>query len=121
MKKSRVLSLGLLTGLIMALAFLASCVQAGEEGAEGTGSIMFLVIFVGFIAFFYFFMIRPQRKQRKDHEQLVDELRTGDRVITVGGIYGQIEGLSDENVVLKVESGVTIRISRNSIVVIRSK
>ncbi len=122
MKKNRGLSLGLMAGLIITLASLASCAPA-EEGApaEGASTIMFIVILVLFVAFFWFFMIRPQRRRQKEHEQLVQVLKVGDRVITVGGIYGSIENLSDESLVLKVESGATIRIARTSIVVKRSR
>jgi len=122
MKKNRGLSLGLMAGLIITLAFLASCAPT-EEGApaEGASTIMFIGILVLFVAFFWFFMIRPQRRRQKEHEQLVQVLKVGDRVITVGGIYGSIENLSDESLVLKVESGATIRIARTSIVVKRSR
>ena len=122
--KKKVLSLGSMTGLLLSLAYLSGCYPA-EEGAEGAANgattIMFIVILVLFIAFFWFFMIRPQRRRQKEHEQLVQALKVGDRVVTVGGIYGNIESLSDESLVLKVESGATIRIARTSIVVKRSR
>ena len=117
----RILNFGLLAGIGMALVLLAGCAPVEGGEADASGTIMFVVILVLFIGFFYFFMIRPQRRQRKEHEQLIDSLKTGDRVVTVGGIYGQIESLGDENVVLKVESGATIRIARSSIVLKRSK
>jgi len=45
----------------------------------------------------------------------VTELKRGDRVITAGGIYGVIESLSEDSVVIKVESGVTMRVARSSV------
>jgi len=69
------------------------------------------VIFV----MFYFFMIRPQRRRQKEHEDLLGQLRGGDRVITAGGIYGQIESVGEDSVVLKVESGATMRVAKGSI------
>ena len=63
----------------------------------------------------YLVLIRPQRKKQKEHQQLIDELKKGDRVITAGGVYGQIESVSDDSVVIKVESGVTMRVARNSV------
>lgn len=80
-------------------------------------SIIYIVVFLVVIfVMFYFFMIRPQRKKQKEHEELLGQLRNGDRVITAGGIYGQVESVSQDSVVLKVESGATIRVARNSIV-----
>ena len=115
MKKSKILNWVLMAGIITAPAFLAGCYPAEGGEADTSGTIMFVVILVLFIGFFYFFMIRPQRRQKKEHEQLLDSLKNGDRVVTVGGIYGQIENLNDENVVLKVESGATIRVARGSV------
>jgi preprotein translocase subunit YajC len=61
-------------------------------------------------------MIRPQRKTQKKHQELIRELRSGDSVVTAGGIYGRIESVSDDSVVIKVESGATLRVTRSSIV-----
>ena len=80
-------------------------------------SIIYIIVFLVVIGLlFYFFMIRPQRKKQKEHEELVGQLRGGDRVITAGGIYGQIESVTQDSVVLKVESGATIRVAKGSIV-----
>ena len=79
-------------------------------------SIIYIIVFLVVIfALFYFFMIRPQRKRQKEHEALVGQLRNGDKVITAGGIYGHVESVSQDSVVLKVESGATIRVAKSSI------
>jgi preprotein translocase subunit YajC len=80
-------------------------------------SIIYIIIFLVVIGLlFYFFMIRPQRKRQREHEELVGQLRGGDRVITAGGIYGQVDSVSEDSVILKVESGATIRVAKSSIV-----
>ena len=95
---------------------LAGCVP-GETPEDSGTSLIFMVLFlVGIFVVFYFLMIRPQRKRQKEHGTLVQDLKKGDRVISAGGIYGQIENVSENSVVLKVESGATIRIARESIV-----
>ncbi|MAG15114.1 MAG: preprotein translocase subunit YajC [Dehalococcoidales bacterium] len=115
------LKLGLTVVLLIALlAFLGGCVPP-EGGGEG-GFDWTILIFIGLIiGVFYFLMIRPQRKRQKEHEELMIELQRGDKVITAGGIYGTVESLSDESVVLKIESGVTIRIARSSVIGRREK
>jgi len=102
--------------LITLTSVMGGCVPAGEsEGGET--SIWTLVIFIVLIfALMYFVMIRPQRKRQKEHQEMVEELKRGERVITAGGIYGEIESVSEDNVVLKVESGATIRIAKSSVV-----
>jgi len=84
------------------------------EGLEGLTPIIFLVLFFVVI---YFLMIRPRRQQQKAHEELMQELRKGDKVITNSGIYGQIESVNknDDTVILKVESGATMKVARGSI------
>ena len=75
-----------------------------------------MVIFLAAIfAVMYFLMIRPRQKQQKQHEEMMQELRTGDRVIIAGGIYGQIESLGEDTVILKIESGATMKVARSSI------
>ncbi|OGO23656.1 MAG: preprotein translocase subunit YajC [Chloroflexi bacterium RBG_16_50_9] len=74
--------------------------------------IGFLVVI---FALFYFVMIRPQRKRQKEHQTMMQELQKGDKVITAGGIYGTIDSLSEDSIVIKVESGGTLRVARGSI------
>jgi len=102
--------------LLITLVSLGGCVPGGE-GEEGGGMsmvtmIIFLVLIFGLM---YLVLIRPQRKRQKEHEQLLEELKRGDRVVTAGGIYGVIESISDDSMVIKVESGVTMRVARGSI------
>jgi preprotein translocase subunit YajC len=79
---------------------------------ETWGMIIFLV---AIFAIMYFLMIRPRQKQQKEHEAMMAELRPGDRVIMAGGIYGQIESLGEETAIIKIESGATMKVARNSI------
>jgi preprotein translocase subunit YajC len=113
---NNMLKLGLITGLLIAvLAFIGGCYPA-DTGEEGGTSILPMIIFLIIIfALFYFVMIRPQRRRQREHEMMVQELQKGDRVITAGGIYGTIESLSEDSIVIKVESGATIRVARGSV------
>ena len=116
------LKVGLIAGLLITvLVFIGGCVPA-DTGEEGGTSILPMIIFLVIIfGLFYFVMVRPQRRKQKEHETFVQELQKGDRVITAGGIYGTIDSLSEENIVIKVESGATIRVSRGSVAGRREK
>jgi preprotein translocase subunit YajC len=74
-----------------------------------------LIFLVAIFAVMYFLMIRPRQKQQKQHEAMMQELRPGDRVIIAGGIYGQIESLSEDTAIVKIESGATMKVARGSI------
>jgi preprotein translocase subunit YajC len=72
---------------------------------------MWLVILV-----WYWFMIaRPKRKMLKQQKELIDSLQKGDKVVTAGGVYGQITRVSQEYVVLEVARGVELRVARAAI------
>ena len=113
MKKTKILNLGLLAGLLTSVVFISGCALTDGEG--GT-SIWTMLIFVAiFFALMYFVMIRPQMKRQKEHRRLIEELQKGDRVITAGGIHGVIESISEDSVTVKVESGATMRVNKGSV------
>lgn len=76
------------------------------------GMIIFLV---AIFAVMYFLMIRPRQRQQREHEEMTKELRSGDRVIIAGGIYGQIDSVGEDTIILKLESGATMKVARTSI------
>ena len=114
------LKLGIISGLLITVLVVigaGGCVPSQAPEGGGSSSILPLIIFLVLIfALFYFVMVRPQRRRQKEHETMVHELRKGDKVITAGGIYGVIESLSEDSIVIKIESGATIRVARGSVV-----
>ena len=120
---NKMLKVGLIAGLLITvLVFIGGCVPADTGGEEGGTSILPMIVFLVIIfGLFYFVMVRPQKRKQKEHETLVQELQKGDRVITAGGIYGTIESLNEDNIVIKVESGATIRVARGSVAGRREK
>ena len=74
--------------------------------------VMLALIFV----VMYFFMIRPNRKQQKELENFRNSLKKGDKVVTVGGIYGEIAEVSDKTVLIKVDGDVKLRVDKQGLV-----
>jgi len=89
--------------------------QAGQpaEAFTGSGLIPLVLIFI----IFYVFIIRPQNKKFKDHKDFVDNLKTGNKVITSSGIYGVIRKIDSKNnkLSLEIADDVIIEISKNNI------
>ena len=83
--------------------------QAGSPKAPSMFESMFLPMAMIFVLM-YFFMIRPQAKKQKEHEQLVSNLKSGDEVITTGGIIGRIKSVSDGFVSIETGPNTTIKI-----------
>ncbi len=82
---------------------------------ESLGTWGMLIFLVAIFAVMYFLTIRPRQKQQKQHEAMMQELKVGDKVIIAGGIYGQIESLGEDTAILRIESGATMKVARNSI------
>ncbi|MCL4079195.1 preprotein translocase subunit YajC [Coriobacteriia bacterium Es71-Z0120] len=76
------------------------------------GQLLSLVLLV---VAFYFLLIRPQVKRQKEQQQLMASLAVGDRVVTIGGLYGTIVALADDTVDLKVAEGVVVTYARSAI------
>ncbi len=74
-----------------------------------------LLPFILLIGAFYFFILRPANKQRKQLQQLINNLKSGDRVITTGGIYGVVTAVKEKSVILKIADNVKIEVSKNAI------
>lgn len=64
---------------------------------------------------FYFLLYRPQKQAQKRREEMLDSLKVGARVITIGGIYGTITALTEDIVTLKIAANVEIEMARASI------
>ena len=118
MVKERLLRFVSILGSLIILVSLSSCVPTSEGQSEqgGLSSIFMIGFMILIIVMLYFVMVRPQRKRMKEHQELIGELRSGDKVITIAGIYGEIQSVSEDSIVLKVESGTTIRVTKNSII-----
>jgi preprotein translocase subunit YajC len=116
MNRNKMLTWTLIAGLLITMALLGGCYPTQAPSQGGGGSDWTLVIFLVLIfALFYFLMIRPRQKRQKAQQQLMQELKRGDKVITGGGIYGQIESVSEDSIVIKVESGATMRVAKGSV------
>lgn len=76
---------------------------------------LLLIYVVGFIAIFYFLAVRPQQKQRKAHEHLINSVKRGDRVVTIGGIFGTVKRVEDAVIVVEIDKGVSVRVARRAI------
>ena len=93
--------------------------QSGQAAdGVGGGLINFLPIILMFVIF-YFLLIRPQQKKAKEHQNMVNNLKKGDRVITSGGIYGEIAAIDENTVTVEIADKVRIKVSRPSIAGLR--
>jgi preprotein translocase subunit YajC len=67
------------------------------------------------IVVFYFFMIRPQLKKSKEQKKFRENIKVGDRIITIGGIHGKIADIGETTFMITVEGGVKLKIEKSAI------
>ena len=107
------------SGILPTLALL-------QLGGAGTGTSYFLVQVILILGIFYFFLIRPQQQQKKKHEEALRAIKRGDRIVTSGGIIGEVvhikETVTAEGATARpLEDEVTIRSAESRLIVERGK
>jgi preprotein translocase subunit YajC len=103
----------------MTLAAFMMSAQAAAPGARPQASfftalIPFILVFV----IFYLLIVMPQKNRQKKHQNMVEQLKPGDQIITSGGIYGTIMGVQPDRIELKVSANVKIDITKSAVAVI---
>lgn len=86
----------------------------GGEGGD-VSTLMGFLPMIAIVGIFYFLLIRPQQKKAKEHGELLKALKKGDSVITQGGLYGKIAGLTDAVISLEVAKNVVVQVARGQI------
>lgn len=89
--------------------------QGGAGAAGGSGGFASFIPLILMFVIFYFLLIRPQQKKTKEHRQMIDNLKTGDRIITSGGLHGRITGISESTLTVEIAEKVRVKVSRGSV------
>ena len=104
---------------IIAMILMGACIPAtegeAESGEDGQSSYFMLILMALIFVVFYFLMIRPQRKKQSAQKDLLGQLQKGDKVITIGGIYGEIDYVGEREVILRIEGGNKLKVLKSSI------
>lgn len=95
--------------------------QAAGASASGTDMLMSFAPFILIFVVMWFLLIRPQQKKQKEHRAMVAALKRGDRVVTNGGIYGQVSHVADDHLMVEIADGVKIKVVRDAIAAVPSK
>jgi len=101
--------------LFISEAFAENVANATEVASQGNFSPASFVPLILIFVIFYFLIIRPQTKKIKEHEQMVNNLKIGNKVITSGGIVGVVRGIDSKNNQLEIEiaENVTINVVKS--------
>ncbi|HEY9053482.1 MAG TPA: preprotein translocase subunit YajC [Rectinemataceae bacterium] len=84
--------------------------------ANPTGQMVSTIVTFGLVfVVFYFFIIRPQNKKQKEAKKMIDAVKKGDKVITIGGVHGLVHAVKEGTVVIKVDENSKIEFSKSAI------
>lgn len=93
----------------------AGTAAAPQPAPAGGGWSLWIMLGLMFLVM-WFFMIRPQRKQQKELEKFRNALKKGDKIVTIGGIYGTVDSISDRTVIIKVDEQTKLKVDKGSLV-----
>ncbi|OGR95681.1 MAG: preprotein translocase subunit YajC [Elusimicrobia bacterium RBG_16_66_12] len=77
--------------------------------------LMQMAPIIAIFAIFYFLLIRPQQKQQKEHEAMLKNLKSGDKVLTTGGLYGTITGFKGDDLEVQFSQTVKLTVARSAV------
>ncbi|GHU40037.1 hypothetical protein FACS1894190_06430 [Spirochaetia bacterium] len=86
----------------------------------GMESLISFLPFIAIIAIFYFLILRPQNKKQKETQKMLQALKKGDKIVTIGGVHGTIAAVKENSVVVKVDDNVKMEFSRSAIATVVS-
>jgi preprotein translocase subunit YajC len=99
--------------IAMTKLFLLEPAALIGQAAPAGGNGMIMLLFWGlFFAAMWFLLIAPQRKKQKQHQKMLTELKSGDEIITAGGVYGTITNVRDDRFSLRVGDGTKVEINK---------
>ena len=87
--------------------------QSAQSGGGGSPWFSQLFLFLPLILIFYFLIFRPQQKQRKEVQEMLSNLKKGDRVVTKGGLIGMVDKVEERTVRIEAGNGLKLRIQRD--------
>ena len=93
---------------------LSALLMTQPQGGSQNPIIAFLPLGL-LVVVFYFMLIRPQQKRAKEHRVMLEGLKAGDQVVTVGGMRGTVAAVDDETVVLRVADNVKLTFNRSAV------
>ena len=88
---------------------------AQSSGANGPGCVSMAFPLVLIFLIFWFLVFRPERKKQEQHEEFLDALKVGDRVMTAGGIFGEVTSVDEQTVTLRINRDNRIEVLRDQI------
>jgi preprotein translocase subunit YajC len=109
----RLISFMLLIAALSASAFAQTAAPGAGNSAGFMGSVLPMMIIM--FAIIYFLMIRPEQKKQKQRQKMMTELKKGDRILTIGGIFGTVGNVKDNTIMVKIAENTVVELRKGAI------
>ncbi|MBD3345567.1 MAG: preprotein translocase subunit YajC [Chitinivibrionales bacterium] len=86
--------------------------EAPGRGVGGANMIFMMVIMFGII---YFLMIRPEQKKQKNRQKMIGEMKKGDKVVTIGGVYGTVGNVKENSLMVKIAENTVVEVRKGAV------
>jgi preprotein translocase subunit YajC len=108
---------GILSAFFVSLLVVAESSAFGpSQGEQDPNAVTHLFLMLAaFMGIIYFIVLRPQQKQQKRHQERIDNLKKGDRVVTAGGLHGTVRSTKEKTAFLEIADGVKVTINKQSV------
>ncbi len=97
-----------------------SILLMGPANGEANPLAMFLPLILIFLVF-YFFIIRPQKKKEDQRKAMIEAVRKGDKVVTIGGVHGVVTQVDEASVLIQVDTNVKLRVEKSALSNVHAK
>jgi preprotein translocase subunit YajC len=94
---------------------MAPAQSAGDGASPQGGGLQMILLLAGFFFIFYIFMLRPQKKQQRERQNMLDNLKKGDRIQTTGGLLGVVTAVDRTEVTLRIAPEVRVKLARAAV------
>ena len=92
-----------------------------QQQTQQPSGIISLLPIVFILAIFYLIVFLPARRRQKKLQEMIDNLKTGDKIVTTGGIYGTVVGLKDDRIQVRIAENVKVEMSRNAVTALQAR
>lgn len=101
--------------LIFAMLIMSSCAPPGSGGESSGSAIASFIPFILIFVLFYFLILRPQQKQNRQRQEMLKNVKRGDRVLSSGGIYGKVVNVNENDLTVEIAKGINVQMTRSGI------
>lgn len=101
--------------LVIAMLIFSSCAPPGTGGESSGSAITSFIPFILIFVLFYLLILRPQQKQNRERQNMLKNVKRGDKILSSGGIYGKVVNVSDNELSVEIAKGINIQMSRSGV------